>query len=141
ASLQRDRPREADPPLGGVARSDDGGKTWRKFFSDYTRAVIVPRANTDAVLTGPAPQVGAGGRIEVSYDGGDTWQDASNGISTPMDDMVEVFVESPDQRIWAICSGGRLLSSAPQEWRWETIVDPADAGVRVESASFVSGSS
>ena len=42
ASLQKDRRREDEPRLGGVARSDDGGQTWTKLFDDYTRAVIVP---------------------------------------------------------------------------------------------------
>src|SRR5206468_7787670 len=58
------RPANA-PKLGGVARSRDGGRTWQKFHTDYTRATIVPPARPDLVLAGPAKQVGAEGRIEV----------------------------------------------------------------------------
>jgi hypothetical protein len=46
--------------LGGVARSDDGGQTWRKVIErDYTRAVIVPPARPDLVLASPARRSGA----------------------------------------------------------------------------------
>lgn len=140
ASLDHDRRREESPPLGGVARSDDGGRTWRKFFSDYTRAVLVPPARPDLLLAGPAERVGAQGRIEVSSDGGESWKPAATGIETPMNDMVEIFMPGPDGTIWAICSGGRLLRAHPDEWQWETINDPAQSGIDVESLSFVNGS-
>src|SRR5438477_254226 len=43
ASLaHRNTPRGQRPRLGGVARSRDGGRTWRKLEKDYTRALIVP---------------------------------------------------------------------------------------------------
>src|SRR5919197_643471 len=56
---------------GGIARSRDGGRTWEKIETDYTRATIVPPARPELVLAGPAPRVGRGGRIVVSSDGGD----------------------------------------------------------------------
>lgn len=137
ASLNRGRPREEQPPLGGVGRSDDGGQSWRKFHSDYTRAVLVPPDRTDLLLAGPAKRVGALGRIEVSSDGGESWQSASNGLETPMEDMVELFVPAPDGQVWAICSAGGLLAAEVGEWHWQAPL-PLDRSIAVESVSFVS---
>ncbi|MGI8913576.1 MAG: hypothetical protein ACR2JY_07300 [Chloroflexota bacterium] len=81
------------------------------------------------------PQVGRGGRIAVSADGGETWRPADGGLPTPMPDMVELFVAAPDGAVWAICSGGRLVRSAPGEWLWRSAL-PGDADVRVQSIAF-----
>jgi photosystem II stability/assembly factor-like uncharacterized protein len=119
--------------LGGVARSHDGGATWEKVETDYTRAVIVPPSRPDLLLAAPAPRVGRDGRIVVSADGGDSWQPASEGVDTPMLDMVERFVPAPDGAVWAVCSGGRLLRATPGEWRWESTLPPA---VQARSLAF-----
>ena len=74
---------------------------------------------------------------DSSSDGGDSWQAASDGIDVPMEDMVELFVEAPDDTIWAICSGGRLLRATPGEWRWTAVV-PAALSLEVESVAFMS---
>jgi photosystem II stability/assembly factor-like uncharacterized protein len=130
------RPRSEGYRLGGIARSNDGGKSWIKLETDYTRAVLVPPSRPDLVLAGPAPEVSREGRIVVSSDGGETWAPASSGIVTPMPDMVEVFATAPDDSIWAICSGGRLLRATPGEWIWRSAL-PDDAAVQVESVTFV----
>jgi photosystem II stability/assembly factor-like uncharacterized protein len=132
------RPAPGDPPRrhAGVARSRDGGTTWEKLEHDYTRAVLVPPSRTDLVLAGPARQVGRGGRIVVSADGGDTWEAAGAGIEVPMPDMVELFVPAPDHSVWAISSGGRLLRAVPGEWSWSSALPP-DAQLTVESVAFV----
>jgi photosystem II stability/assembly factor-like uncharacterized protein len=122
--------------FGGIGRSRDGGKTWQKLETDYTRATIIPPSRTDLILAGPAPHVGREGRIVVSEDGGDTWQPASEGIETPMPDMVELFVAAPDDTIWALCSGGRLLRATPGEWVWQSAL-PKGADVNVQSVTFV----
>jgi hypothetical protein len=123
---------------GGVARSTDGGKTWTKLFTDYTRAVIIPESRTDIVIAGPSPDVGHNGRIEVSFDGGDSWRLASDGIETPMPDMVELFEPAPDGSIWAICSGGRLLRATPDDLQWTPVV--SDQGeLKIESVAFFEG--
>jgi photosystem II stability/assembly factor-like uncharacterized protein len=120
---------------GGIARSRDGGRTWEKIETDYTRATIVPPARPDLLLAGPAPRVGRGGRIVVSADGGDSWEPAGHGIDVPMPDMVELFVAAPDGTIWAICSGGRLLRAAPGDGRWSSPL-PRDVAVSVKSVAF-----
>ena len=139
ASLDHDRRREDEPQLGGLARSDDGGETWQKFYTDYTRAVIVPPSRTDVVLAGPAKRVGRIGRIEVSSDGGESWESAGEGIESPMTDMVELFVPAPDDTIWAICSAGRLFVSEPGPWSWCSPL-PEGTELVAEAVSFVNGS-
>jgi photosystem II stability/assembly factor-like uncharacterized protein len=120
---------------GGIARSRDGGRTWEKVETDYTRATIVPPARPDLVLAGPAPRVGRGGRIVVSADDGERWEPAGHGIEVPMPDMVELFVAAPDGTVWAICSGGRLLCGAPDDWSWSSVLPP-EAPVHVKSVAF-----
>jgi photosystem II stability/assembly factor-like uncharacterized protein len=117
---------------GGIARSRDGGRTWEKVETDYTRAVLV---RPDFVLAAPALRVGRDGRIVVSSDGGDTWEPAGDGIEVPMPDMIELFVAGPDEDVWAICSGGRLLGASPGDWTWSSPLPP-DAGVTVKSIAF-----
>jgi photosystem II stability/assembly factor-like uncharacterized protein len=119
--------------LGGVARSHDGGESWEKVETDYTRAIVVPPTRPDLLLAAPAQRVGRQGRVVVSADGGDSWEPASEGIETPMPDMVERFVPAPDGDVWAICSGGRLLRATPGEWRWESPLQPA---VQARSIAF-----
>jgi photosystem II stability/assembly factor-like uncharacterized protein len=136
AALPSQRPGPKGPKLGGVARSLDGGSSWTKVLTDYTRATIVPPATPHLVLAGPAPYVGRMGRIVVSADRGESWEPADAGIETPMDDMVELFVAAPDGSVWAICSGGRLLWTEPGAWRWRPAVTES-ARPKVESVAFV----
>jgi len=123
-------------PHGGIARSRDGGRTWEKVETYYTRATIVPPARPDLVFAGPASRVGRCGRIVVSSDGGDSWEPAGQGIDVPMPDMVELFVAAPDGTVWALCSGGRLLRAAPDDWSWSSAL-PSNAGVSVKSVAFL----
>jgi photosystem II stability/assembly factor-like uncharacterized protein len=119
--------------LGGIARSRDGGASWEKLETDYTRAVLVPPARPDLLLAAPALSVGRGGRIVVSADDGESWAPASGNVETPMPDMVERFAAGPDGDVWAICSGGRLLRATPGEWRWESMLPEA---VRARAIAF-----
>ncbi|MBV7339898.1 hypothetical protein KFU94_69160 [Chloroflexi bacterium TSY] len=127
--------------LGGVALSEDGGKTWRKVMrEDYTRAILIPPTHPNLILAGPAKAVGRQGRIVVSEDGGETWAPAGDGLQKspqePMADMVERFHPAPDASVWAICSGGRLFRAEPGEWKWSSVV-PLPEGVTAESVCFV----
>ena len=123
------------PSPGGVARSRDGGQTWEKLFTDYTRAVIVPPSMPDLVLAGPATAVGGPGRIEVSHDAGDSWSPAGDGVDMPMEDMIELFEPAPDGSIWAMRSGGGLIRAEPGEWRWHSVL-PAGVDISVRSIAF-----
>jgi photosystem II stability/assembly factor-like uncharacterized protein len=136
ASLRVKRHEVDAQQFGGIARSFDGGTTWEKVETDYTRATIVPPGHPNLLLAGPAPNVGAQGRIVVSADRGGHWEVASDGIETPMPDMVELFVPAPDGNVWAVCSGGRLLYATPGEWHWQPAI-PEDAHIEAQSVSFV----
>lgn len=141
AALKSQPRGDGAPQYGGIARSRDGGATWTKVETDYTRATIVPPARPDLLLAGPAPHVGRMGRIVVSVDEGDTWEPAGDGIETPMEDMVELFLAAPDDTVWAICSGGRLLRAEPADpgaWHWRSAL-PADFKAKVEAACFLAG--
>lgn len=139
ASIKHEWRDDKDHQFGGIARSRDGGATWHKLETDYTRSTIIPPTHPGLLLAGPAPQVGQNGRIVVSSDAGDTWQPAATGIDTPMPDMVELFVTAPDDTTWAICSGGRLLTAIAGEWVWRSAL-PEGAELEVESVSFVAQS-
>src|SRR5205085_11535664 len=117
------------------ARSRDGGRSWEKVETDYTRATIVPPSDPEVILAGPAKHVGREGRIVVSRDGGDTWEPAGDGIEQPMQDMVELFAAAPDGSIWAICSQGRLLKTDPGELTWRPALP--DAGAELQTKSLV----
>jgi photosystem II stability/assembly factor-like uncharacterized protein len=132
ATLTQENPAQ----LGGIARSRDGGRSWEKVETDYTRATIVPPSRPELLLAGPAPRVGQGGRIVVSADGGDSWSAAGTGIDIPMPDMVELFVAAPDDSIWAICSRGRLLRAEAGDWTWRAAL-PQGSELEVKSVAFV----
>lgn len=138
AALRSRQRGEGAPRLGGVGRSRDGGATWTVLHNDYTRSAIVPPARPDVLLAGPAPQVGQHGRIVISTDQGESWEPAAAGIATPMPDMVELFVPAPDGSVYAVCSGGRLLRSAPDDWRWSSAL-PAGREDSAVSVSFLDG--
>jgi photosystem II stability/assembly factor-like uncharacterized protein len=136
AALRSRRRSQGEPRLGGVARSRDGGTSWEVLHTTYTRSAIVPPAQPKAVLAGPAPAVGRHGRIEVSTDGGESWESAAEGIDVPMPDMVELFVPAPDGSVYAVCSGGRLLRSDPGPWLWHSAL-PANRSDSVVSVCFL----
>lgn len=128
--------RAGDRHLGGVARSDDSGRTWSLLHTDYTRSTIPVPELAGVVLSGPAPRVGEAGRIVVTRDDGESWQTAADGLETPMPDMVELFVPAPDGSVFAVCSGGRLLRADPDDWRWASAL-PADSTLKAASVTFV----
>lgn len=136
AALRSRRRGDGAPRLGGVGRSRDGGQSWEVLHTDYTRSTIVPPGHPDLVLAGPAPEVGRRGRVEVSADGGESWQPAGDGIDTPMPDMVELFVPAPDGTIYAVCSRGRLVRSDPGPWDWRSALPPGQPD-NVVSVSFL----
>jgi photosystem II stability/assembly factor-like uncharacterized protein len=129
ASLARDGRRH-----GGIARSRDGGATWERIETRYTRSVMVPPARADLVVACPAGRVGREGSIVVSDDGGDTWRPAGDGLEAPLEDMVERFVAAPDGSVWAICARGRVVRAEPGTWSWSQV--PGSERLTVESVAF-----
>jgi hypothetical protein len=114
-----------------IAMPNEPPSSWKM------RIDVVAPARPDLLLAGPARQVGRGGRIVVSADGGDTWQPAGTGVDIPMPDPVELFVAAPGDSVWAICSAGRLLRASPEDWSWSSAL-PSDADVSVQSIAFTS---
>jgi len=108
---------------GGLYRSADGGRRWQNIYECYIRAVWVDPANARHLIAGPADGVSRKGRIEESYDGGQTWQIASDGLP-PVPwarQMVERFVQA-DTDIFAIMSSGELWRRGLKDSQWHRVL-------------------
>lgn len=77
---------------GGVFRSVDRGKSWQHLIDDYTRGVCIKADDPATVVVGPSRRVGHLGRIVVTHDGGETWHDAEENLSFPLDRMCEHII-------------------------------------------------
>ena len=110
------------PTGGGFYRSDDGGRTWRLLYDCYCRAVWVDPDDSEHIILGPADYVDSNGRIEESYDGGQNWSLASNGLKVPWRrGMVERFFPTENE-LFAILSNGQLFSASPANLEWQRIL-------------------
>jgi photosystem II stability/assembly factor-like uncharacterized protein len=122
------------PTGGGFYRSADGGATWTLLYDCYVRACWVDPADANHILLGPATGVGQDGRIEVTHDGGQSWQPAAAGLSVPWPrDMVERFAPAGGELL-AVLDRGRLLASPLGAWQWRQIVPEAG---RVNAAALL----
>jgi photosystem II stability/assembly factor-like uncharacterized protein len=124
------------PTGGGFYGSEDGGKTWRRLYPNcYCRAVWLDPGDPEHLVLGPADGVDRNGRIEETFNGGNSWQSASNGLEVPWErHMVERFkqVDSQGNReLMAVLSNGELLSSRLGRLNWRHILPdiPAVAAV------------
>ncbi len=122
--------------IGGVAVSRDDGMTWTKLLPHYTRAVHIPSTSTDWLIAGPAARTNEGGWVVGTRDRGASWEPLNAGIDTPLDDMVERFVETPEGEVWALCSGGRVFASVAGDWQWQDPFGGAARNLVVESVAF-----
>ncbi len=110
------------PTGGGFYMSEDGGKEWALKYDCYCRAVWVDPVNAAHIILGPADGVSRGGRIEMSRDGGDTWQPImDNLVDLWPEAMVERFF-SVDQEIFAILSNGKVLTAKKDELSWQYLL-------------------
>lgn len=110
------------PTGGGFYRSTDGGQRWANLYDSYCRAVWVDPADPSHMILGPAASVGRNGRIEVTRDGGRSWQLASEGLSVPWGRaMVERFAQIGDELL-AVLSNGYLLAAPLETLAWRRIL-------------------
>jgi len=120
--------RVAAPTGGGFFVSLDGGLSWANHYRCYCRAVWLNPVNPDHMIMGPAGSVDRDGRIEVTWDGGQTWQDSSAGLATPWRNyMVERFTQVDDQ-LFAVLSNGELIASPLSQISWKSVL-PGSTGV------------
>jgi photosystem II stability/assembly factor-like uncharacterized protein len=110
------------PTGGGLYASRDGGHTWSLIYARcYCRAVWLDPSSDGHLLLGPADGVDYNGRIEETFDDGQSWRSASSGLSVPWThNMVERFVTF-DRDIFAILSNGEVWSAHPPQFTWQRI--------------------
>jgi len=95
--------------LGGVLRSEDGGRTWSKHQRGAERdchSLKFHPANENWVYQG------GGGGPAFSQDGGSTWQKAKDGIGTKYGWMVAADRQRPE--VWYFSA-----SNLPKLWKGE----------------------
>lgn len=111
------------PTGGGFYRSMDGGKTWSSRYVCYARAAWIDPADPEHIVLGPANGVSRGGRIEETWDGGATWEDASEGQAVPWPrNMVERFT-AVEQELAAVLSNGEVLVRPLQGGPWTRVLE------------------
>jgi photosystem II stability/assembly factor-like uncharacterized protein len=121
------------PTGGGLYRSKDGGKVWRCLYRCYCRAVWVDPTNSAHVVLGPADGVDRNGRIEQTFDGGNTWRTASTGLDVPWPGhMVERFHRIGDELL-VVLSNGHLLIAPIETLAWQRILPQVDGIAAVAS--------
>lgn len=124
------------PTGGGFYRSEDGGATWVLLYDCYCRAVWVDPGLPDHMVLSPADGVDRDGRIELTRDGGVTWQVASGGLDVPWPrGMVERFVQVGDELL-AVLSNGQLLAASLKTLAWRRIL-PEVSGVAAAASMQV----
>jgi photosystem II stability/assembly factor-like uncharacterized protein len=116
------------PTGGGFYTSPDGGQSWRSLVSHcYCRAIWLDPENPARILLGFAQGVDRNGCINLSEDGGQSWQPASDGLQVPWPrHMVERFTQV-GSRLLAVLSNGDLIQAeirpAPHTWSWRSVLE------------------
>jgi len=120
---------------GGLYRSVDGGRSWLPILPySYCRAAWVDPLDPNHLVAGPAEGVDTNGRIEMTWNGGASWEPASNGLSTPWrHTMVERFLPV-EKELLAVLSDGRLFSAPVQTLDWRQILPEVED---VAAAAFM----
>lgn len=113
----------AAPTGGGFYLSKDGGLNWENRYPNcYCRAVWWHPTDPEWMLLGAADWVDRNGRIEVSRDGGLTWNEPAAGLDTPWHrHMVERFVQF-DEQLLAVLSNGEMLFASLESFTWQKLL-------------------
>jgi len=113
------------PTGGGLYGSRDGGASWKHLYQCYCRAAWWDPGDAERLVFGPADSVDRNGRIEMSRDGGQTWQAASSELPVPWaEHMVERFLQV-EYELLAVLSNGALLAAPLASLQWEPILPEA----------------
>ncbi len=108
---------------GGLYRSRDGGDSWASLYGPaYCRAVWVDPEDADHLVLGPAGGVGRDGRIEETFDGGESWSRLSEGLDLPWPNrMVERFAHIGNELL-ALTSDGRVYLREGRDAAWGRVL-------------------
>jgi photosystem II stability/assembly factor-like uncharacterized protein len=108
---------------GGLYRSTDGGRNWENIYRCYIRAIWVDPADHQHIVAGPADGVSRNGRIEESFDGGQNWHLASDGMMPApwSSHMVERFVQF-DNDLFVVLSNGELWLKPLNKTKWRRVL-------------------
>lgn len=123
-AIWRDNPFRIFAATGeGIYRSVDQGARWVRLTQEYTRGVAIDSDDALTVFAGPAADVGEGGWIIVSRDGGASWERCMGGLPDPLEEMVQCFYvwEQLPGRVFALLSNGELYESETSEIHWRRV--------------------
>ena len=103
-----------------IMKTEDGGQTWTKQFEDpYIQA---PLLNVLALSGQHAIAVGAYGKMVVTKDGGESWEDR---LLFEEDDFhINALVKASDGTIWAAAEAGSLYKSMDNGDTFEPVDSP-----------------
>ncbi|MEO6060878.1 MAG: sialidase family protein [Thermoflexales bacterium] len=107
---------------GGFYRSRDGGASWTLLYPCYCRALWLDPNDPQHILLGPADQVGAVGRIEITRDGGKTWQPASGRLPVPWPRTMPERISQAGDELFAVLADGRLVSAPLATLDWAFVL-------------------
>ncbi len=107
---------------GGVFRSTDRGRSWQHLIDDYTRGVCIKADDPATVVVGPSRRVGRLGRMMVSSDGGDTWRDAEQNLTFPLDRMCEHII-CDAQDVFAVVLDDAVYHASFTNLAWKPVGD------------------
>lgn len=105
---------------GGVFRSTNRGKSWQHLIDDYTRGVCIKADDPTTVVVGPSRRVGRLGRMMVTRDGGDTWQDAEQNLTFPLDRMCEHIICDAED-VFAVVLDDAVYHAAFADLAWQPV--------------------
>jgi len=108
---------------GGFYRSDDGGATWKLLYDCYCRALWLDRNDPTHIIFGPAKNVGVGGRVEESHDGGQTWHLASSSLDVPWPRTMPERLTQLGDELFCVLDDGRLLVTPLATLDWKFILE------------------